>query len=100
PRIGVGLRQLEAAARAAGRVLARQVAAAVIVTAVLVVVVLAQAEEPDEPDDQGPDVEDAQPDHEDPSLERHPDSKCKPARADVQPGPMSRRPDVVVGCMT
>jgi hypothetical protein len=36
------------------------------------VVVVAQAEEPDEPDDQEPHVQDAETDHEDPALGAHP----------------------------
>src|SRR4051794_21887811 len=63
PRVGVGEGRaavgIPAAAGPAGA------AAAVIV------LVVALAEEPDQPDDQRADVEDAQPDHEDPPGQRH-----------------------------
>src|SRR5918992_2416263 len=45
--------------------------ASAAVVALGVVVVVAQAEEPDQPDDQQPDVEDPEADHEDPPLGGH-----------------------------
>ena len=48
----------------------RPLSSAAVVAAGIVVVV-PQAEEPDQPDDQEPDVEDAEPDHEDPALSGH-----------------------------
>jgi hypothetical protein len=45
--------------------------AASAVVAPRVIVVVAQAEKPDQPDDQQPDVEHAEPDHEDPPLGGH-----------------------------
>jgi hypothetical protein len=63
PRVGVRERRsavgIPAAARAAGA------------AAALVVLVVALAEEPDQPHDERADVEDAQPDHEDPPGQRH-----------------------------
>jgi hypothetical protein len=48
--------------------------------AALVVLVVALAEEPDQPHDERADVEDAQPDHEDPSGQRHCDPDPTPVR--------------------
>src|SRR3954468_9566448 len=63
PRVGVG----------EGRPAVRIPAAAGTArpAAALVVLVVALAEEPDQPHDQRADVEDAQPDHENPSGQRH-----------------------------
>jgi hypothetical protein len=62
PRIGVGERRpavrIATAPRPTG-------------PAALVVLVVALAEEPDQPHDERADVEDAQPDHEDPPGQRH-----------------------------
>jgi hypothetical protein len=64
----------EAHSVAAGSILlgtgVRALAPAAVVAARIVVVV-AQPEEPDQPDDEQPDVEDAEPDHEDPPLGGH-----------------------------
>jgi hypothetical protein len=59
-----------AAGAVAVRARLRTLATATIVAAGIVVVV-AEPEEPDQPDDQEPDVEDAEPDHEDPALSGH-----------------------------
>ena len=64
------------ATRPGSRVGQRRAAAGAAATtagaaAALVVLVVAQLEEPDQPDDQRADVKDAQPDHEDPSGQRH-----------------------------
>src|SRR5215207_2712565 len=71
PRLGLGQRQLQAAA--AGRLL-RLVAVVLPATKIVavVIVVVAQSEEPHEPHDERPDVEDSESDHEDPALQRHP----------------------------
>src|SRR4051812_2550442 len=66
--------QREAHAVAAGTVPLRARIRALAPTAVVaarIVVVLAQPEEPDQPDDQQADVEDAEADHEDPALSGH-----------------------------
>ena len=72
PRVGVRPGELEAALRTARRIGPRHVPARAAVIARVALVVVAQLEEPDQPDDERADVEDAQPDHEDPSLQRHP----------------------------
>src|SRR6478735_9105300 len=71
PRLGLGQRQLQTAA--AGRLL-RLVAVVLAATEIVavVIVVVAQSEEPHKPHDERPDVEDSEPDHEDPALQRHP----------------------------
>src|SRR5215204_2536649 len=65
-------RQLDSAAAGAvaPRTRPRALAPAAVVAAGVVVVV-AEPEEPDQPDDEQPDVEDAEPDHEDPPLGGH-----------------------------
>src|SRR3954447_8205918 len=50
----------------------RIVATAARTVVVRRIVVVAEAEEPDQPHDQQSDIEDAEADHEDPSLGRHP----------------------------
>src|SRR3954470_18807296 len=70
PRLGIGQREPQAPGtgrRGLGLGRVAIAPAEVVVT----VVVVAQPEEPDQPDDQRADVEYAQPDHEDPSLQRH-----------------------------
>src|SRR5215212_8106883 len=65
-------RQLDATAAGAVASGARPWAlAAAAVVAAGIVVVIAEPEEPDQPDDEQPDVEDAEPDHEDPPLGGH-----------------------------
>jgi hypothetical protein len=49
-------------------------------TAALVVLVVALAEEPDQPHDERANVEDAQPDHEDPPGQRHYETDSTPDR--------------------
>ena len=61
PWIGVGQ----------GRAVGSAIGAAPATAAALVVLVVAKLEEPDQPDDQRADVEHAQPDHEDPTGQRH-----------------------------
>ncbi len=72
PEIPGAKRQLDPAPAGAVRTTARAgslTAAAVIATGIVVVV--AQPEEPDQPDHEQADVEDAKPDHEDPPLGGH-----------------------------
>ena len=65
-------RQLDAAAAwaVAARTRPGTLAPATVIAARIVVVV-AEPEEPDQPDNEEPDVEDAEPDHEDPPLGGH-----------------------------
>jgi hypothetical protein len=73
PRVpGLGLRQRQLqTAGAAGLFGLAPVAFAATAVVVAVVIVVAEPEEPHEPHDESPDVEDAEPDHEDPSLQGH-----------------------------
>jgi len=71
PRAGVRLGQLEIRRARRGWRLTVVAVAEVVPVARIVVIVIAQLEEPHEPDDQGANVKDAQPDHEDPPLQRH-----------------------------
>jgi hypothetical protein len=70
PGLGLGQRQLQAAgaARLFGLAPVALAAAAVVIA---VVIIVAEPEEPHEPHDESPDVENAEPDHEDPSLQGH-----------------------------
>src|SRR6478735_9254033 len=58
-----------------------------------VVIVVAQLEEPHQPHDQSTDVEDAEPDHEDPPLQAHPTANLKPFGACRHAFSVSCRPE-------
>ena len=71
PGLGLGQRQPQPA-RAARRLLGLvPVALSAPEVVPVVVVVVTQAEEPHQPHDKGPDVEDAEANHEDPPLQAH-----------------------------
>jgi hypothetical protein len=85
-RIYVAERQAQAATAIAVARLRRRAAPAASVV-VRRVVVIAEAEEPDQPDDQQADVEHAQPDHEDPPLRGHSGDGTRAGRQVKRRGP-------------